>query len=364
LERLIEQNVIFTTALKTLFLHMPALFNNRIRQVILLLIIILLAFVLTKELFVFFPGLLGAITLYILQRESYFKLTLVKRWNKTGTALLYIMVSLVLFAVPIFLSIQLLSHKVVGLVNNPTEIIANAKLVGHKVELLTGIQFITDSNILSFQKQLASFLPGILNSTANIVSNLAIMFFLLYYLLTKGREVERFLNHFIPLKEENVTLLGEETKNMVKANAIGIPILAIIQGVIATLGYWMFSVEDPILWGFLTAICSMIPIVGTALIWVPITAWLFASGNTNHGIWLLIYALVIITNIDYVARLSILRSLMDVHPLVTIFGVIVGLGLFGFWGVIFGPLLISYFIILIKIYMNEFGKSQTATTQT
>mgnify|MGYP003461488408 FL=1 len=92
--------------------------------------------------------------------------------------------------------------------------------------------------------------------------------------------------------------------------------------------------------------------------------YLYATGNSGQALGLLIYAVVLITNVDYVARLTILKKLMDVHPLVTIFGVIVGIGLFGFWGVIFGPLLISYFIILVKIYINEFGiSSKTSVSE-
>jgi predicted PurR-regulated permease PerM len=98
----------------------------------------------------------------------------------------------------------------------------------------------------------------------------------------------------------------------------------------------------------------MIPIVGTGIVWVPLVVFLFAKGQTWQGVALGVYSIVILTNIDYVARLTILRKLGDVHPLITIFGIIVGLGIFGFVGLIFGPLLISYFIVLVKIYMNEF----------
>lgn len=151
---------------------------------------------------------------------------------------------------------------------------------------------------------------------------------------------------------------------MIKANAIGIPLLAIIQGIIATIGYWIFGVKDFALWGFLTGVFSMVPIVGTAVIWLPLTAFLFATNQNGNAVGLLIYAVVLITNIDYVVRLTLLKKFMDMHPLITVFGVIIGIGLFGFWGVIFGPLLISYFIILVKIYMNEFGKANFTVDET
>ena len=230
-----------------------------------------------------------------------------------------------------------------------------AKIVGEKFYTVTGVQLLTDENILTFQKKAATIVPSILNSSAVILSNFAILFFLLYFLLKGGTEVERFLLRFIPLKKENVHLLSQQTKSMIKANAIGIPVLAVIQGLVATLGYWIFGVDDFGLWGFLTGVFSLVPVVGTAVIWVPLVAYLYAVNQTGHATGLLIYSLVLITNIDYVARLTLLKKFMDVHPLITALGIIAGLGLFGFWGVIFGPLLISYFIILVKIYMNEFA---------
>jgi predicted PurR-regulated permease PerM len=332
-----------------------SLFNNRLRQIILLLLIILLAFLLLQQLYIFLPGFLGAITLYILFRESYYNLTIKKKWNKTLTALLFIFSSLIIIALPIYFSINLITNKASVVLSNPAELMADAKIVGQKIYEKIGIQLLSEENLATAQKKLTTIVPAILNSSANILSNFAIMFFLLYFLLQNGRQVEKFLDKFIPLKDENIDLLGNQTKNMVKANAIGIPVLAIIQGIIAAIGYSIFGVKDWGLWAFLTGVFSMVPIVGTAIIWVPLTLYLYAIDKSGAALGLLIYCAVLVTNVDYVARLTILKRLMDVHPLVTIFGVIVGIGLFGFWGVIFGPLLISYFIILVKIYINEFG---------
>ena len=149
-------------------------------------------------------------------------------------------------------------------------------------------------------------------------------------------------------------MLATETKIMIKANAIGIPLLAVIQGLIGMLGYWIFGVKEYALWGFITGVCSVIPIVGTGLVWVPLTIYLFASGSSWQGYGLGLYSLIVLSNIDYVARITILRKIGDVHPLITIFGVIVGLSMFGFLGLVFGPLLVSYFILSVKIYRNEF----------
>lgn len=338
---------------------MSDIFNNRLRQLILLLLIVLLALLLINQLFIFLPGFLGTITLYILLRNTYFYLTIIKRKNKAAIALLFIFASMFVIALPVYFSIQLLSSKLATILNNQAELIADAKIVGEKIYGLTGFQILSDENITAFQKQATNIIPSVINSSAAMLSNFAIMFFLLYFLLLNGRKTEKFLDRFIPLKEENIDMLGLETKSMIRANAIGIPVLAIIQGIIATIGYKIFGVEDYGLWGFLTGVFSMVPIVGTAVIWIPLTAYLFAVDQTGNAVGLLIYSVVLITNIDYVVRLTLLKKFMDIHPLITIFGVIIGISLFGFWGVIFGPLLISYFLILVRIYINEFGKAST-----
>ena len=182
-----------------------------------------------------------------------------------------------------------------------------------------------------------------------------------YYLLVHGREMEKYLSKVIPLKHENVNLLAGETKMMIRANALGIPIICIVQGAFAALGYWIFGVEDWGLWGFVTGVFAFFPLVGTMIIWVPLVAYLFIHGSNWPAIGLTIYSIVVTGNVDYIARLKLMKYMGDVHPVITVLGVIVGLNLFGFMGLIFGPLLISYFLIMVKIYINEFDKTPENT---
>ena len=115
--------------------------------------------------------------------------------------------------------------------------------------------------------------------------------------------------------------------------------------------------DDWGLWGFITGVFAFFPLVGTMIVWVPIMLYLFSQGLTWPAIGLGIYSLLVTGNVDYVARISFMKKIGNVHPLITVLGVIVGLDLFGFIGLIFGPLLISYFLILVKIYINEFSEN-------
>lgn len=332
-----------------------SVFNERLRQVLVLILIIFTGWLLIAQLFVFLPGLLGGLTLYILSRSLYFRLIYKNKWKKGLTALLFILVFLIIIALPVWLSVNLISPKINAAFTNQEKIIQDIQAIFGKIQDKTGVQLLSPENTRSIAQKISSFIPRLLNSTATVLANVLMMFFLLYYLLTGGKEVEKYLHRIIPLKPHNIHSLAIETKMMIRANALGIPIICIVQGLFAALGYWIFGVDDWALWGFVTGVFAFFPLVGTMIIWVPLAGYLFMQGSNWPAIGLTIYSIVVTGNVDYIARLSLMKKMGNVHPLVTVLGVIAGLSLFGFIGLIFGPLLISYFLILLKIYVNEFG---------
>ena len=335
-----------------------SIFNDRIRQVLLLALIIFLLFVLIGKLFFLLPGLLGGITLYILGRGLYFRLVYKKKWKKGWTALLFILVFLVIVAIPIYISVELVSPKINSLLNNQDQVMKALHTFSDRIYKLTGFKVLAPENTKSISNKISNMVPKLINSSANIMTNLIMMFFLLYYLLVNGSQVERYLQRIIPLERQNVDKLASETKTMIRANALGIPIICLVQGIAATLGYWIFGVEDWQLWGFVTGVFAYFPIVGTMIVWVPLAVWQFSVGDNLMATGLTIYSIIVTGNVDYITRLSLMKKMGNVHPMVTVLGVIVGLGLFGFIGLIFGPLLVSYFLILVKIYMNEFTETK------
>ena len=332
-------------------------FNERLRQLFILMLIIVIAVLLISQMTIFIPGLLGGITLYILSRSLYFQLIFKQKWKKGWTALLFILGYLLIIALPVYLSISLASPKISSLAENQDKIIQSIQSFSEKVREKTGITILSAESAKTIAQKVSAFIPGILNSTAVLLTNLIMMFFLFYYLLVHGRDAERYLGKIIPLKNENVNILAGETKMMIRANALGIPIICIIQGAFAALGYWIFGVEDWGLWGFVTGVFAFFPLVGTMIIWVPLVGYLFLHGSNWPAMGLTIYSVVVTGNVDYLARLKLMKYMGDVHPVITVLGVIVGLNLFGFMGLIFGPLLISYFLIMVKIYINEFDTS-------
>lgn len=329
-------------------------FNNRIRQVVLLIIIVMLAYLIVKELYIFVPGFLGAVTMYILTRKKFFHLTKVKKKNPKLIGALFILLALIAIGLPAFFTVKVMMPKVREVFSHSEELLHGINTLSAKISEYTGSDVLSEENLGKVQEFVGNFIPTFLNSSITILGNIAMMFFIVFFMYANGQEMEAAIRRMIPLHEESVEQLATETNNMVRANAIGIPLISLIQGVTALIGYWIFGLDDFGLWGFLTGVFAFFPVVGTMIIYVPLTVYLYAQGQQWQATGLLLYSLLITGNVDYLARVTLMRKIGDVHPLVTILGVIVGLGLFGFMGFIFGPLLLSYLILLIRIYSSEF----------
>ncbi len=332
--------------------------QNRVRQIFFIILILLLGLLLFRELASFLPALLGAITLYILLHNWMFYLTEKKKWRKGWTTLLLMLFSFIVILLPVGLLVNMLSSKVSYAIQHSAELTEALKKVVAGLEQRFDVVIASDENINKLGAGITQSLPKILGATFNTLTTIFFMYFILYFMLANGRKMENTLFEYIPLRDENVGKLGKEVHMMVKSNAIGIPLIAFAQGLVALVGYLIIGIKEPFFWFGVTCIAAMLPVVGAALAYVPIAIILFANGDNGKGIAMLIFGFGIIGTVDNVLRFSLLKKLGNVHPLTTVFGVIIGLSLFGFIGLIFGPLLISLFMLLLKIYSSEFITKQ------
>ncbi|HOZ67799.1 MAG TPA: AI-2E family transporter [Chitinophagaceae bacterium] len=332
--------------------------SNRLRQVFFIIIIFLLGILLSWQLYSFLPALLGAITLYILMHKAMLYLTEKKKWRKGWTTILLMLVSFIVILVPVGLLINMLSSKVSYALQHSSELVAALKKVVADAEGQLNMEILSEQNINKLGDFIATSLPGIVGATFNSITTIFFMYFILYFMLMNARYMEDTLYEYIPLKDENVSRLGKEVNSMVASNAIGIPLIAFAQGVVGLIGYLILGVKEPFFWFGVTCIAGMIPVVGAALAYIPLAILFFANGQNWQGIAMLVFGFGIIGTIDNVLRFTLLKKLGNVHPLTTVFGVIIGLNLFGFIGLIFGPLLISLFMLLLRIYSSEFITKQ------
>lgn len=328
--------------------------QNRLRQLLFIAVLLLMGFLLFRELISFLPAMLGAITLYILLHNWMLYLTEKKKWRKGWTALLLMLFSFIVILMPVALLVNMLSSKVTYVIQHSNEMVASLKTVVANIESRFNVTIASPENINKIGTVITQSVPKVLGATFNTLTTIFFMYFILYFMLMNARKMEDALYEHVPLHDKNVKRVGREIEKMVMSNAIGIPLIAFAQGVVALIGYLIIGVKEPFFWFGVTCIAAMLPVIGAALAYVPLAIIFFAADQTGKGVFMLIFGFGVIGTVDNVLRFTLLRKLGDVHPLTTVFGVIVGLNLFGFIGLIFGPLLISMFILLLKIYGSEF----------
>ncbi|MBW2964814.1 AI-2E family transporter [Candidatus Woesearchaeota archaeon] len=184
--------------------------------------------------------------------------------------------------------------------------------------------------------------------------------FAMYYMFVDGRLMLDSVKRSLPLRKEHSDRIFSQFNEIIHATVYGAIVLAIVQGLMATIGYFLFGVSSPIILGMLTIIASFIPFVGSGIVWLPVSLSMVLNGFVGaddglvwKGFGLLLYGLVFVSTIDNVLRPKIVGSRARVHPLIILLGVFGGLAMFGFAGIMVGPLLLTLFIASLKIYEQE-----------
>jgi|SRR6185437_5405139 len=327
-----------------------SIFNYKQRNNITLAGIVILGCFLLYALSGLFSSILGAIVLFTIFRPVYLYLVETRRWNKSLVAILVILTSLIVIVIPLMsLSIMMVSK--ISEIN-----LKSFDLQGwiSKIDDYAGYNFNQPHFAENTMQKLGTFatdlFPSILGSAANILITLLVMYFLLYFMLVQIRGFEATLLKYAPFREQHALKFAVALRNSTYSNVLGQGIIALTQGFLLANGFWIFGLPDPVFWGVIGAFISFLPVVGAPTLSIPASIILFAEGHPIKGILILAYGLLFIGNVDNFLRMIINKRIANTHPLISIIGVFIGLPLFGIVGLVFGPLLLSYFILLLEIY--------------
>jgi len=277
-----------------------------------------------------------------------------KGLKQSLAATIIILLSIIGIVIPVSGIIMLLTNKIGNAVANSERFLAALKLELSEWEDRLNIDLASQIDIGKVTSWISENMQRFAGGTFNALIALGIMYFILYYLLTNRGRIKHSLGSFLPLSRTNVSIISDEFQRMVRSNALGIPLVALAQGIVALIGFLIFGVEDPFFWFVIVTIGSMIPFVGTLVGIIPVFILELSGGNTFAAWGILAYGLVVVGSTDNIIRLYVLKRLDDVHPLITLIGVLVGVPLFGFIGLIFGPLMIDLFLVIVGIYRKEF----------
>jgi len=330
-----------------------------IKQIALILVICVLVGLICWNLALFIPAVLGAITLYIVCRKYNYYLIEEKNWKPWLSATVLMLASLIILILPVYFIVDMLVAKA----GNAQVYMEKFNIFLEKIHQFVyqkvGFDILSKENITKVTNFAGTLSTKALNTTVNTFTVITSMYFILYFMFVKARLFERIVAKAMPFKRKNIQLLGDKFIKLAMANAIGIPVVALGQGVVALIGYWIFGCPSPMLLFALTAVASMLPVVGAAIVYVPVGIFMIAEGQTGPGVGILIYGLVVVGLTDNLLRFTLLKRLEDIHPLVTVFGIILGMNIFGFMGLIFGPILMSITVMLIQVYRDEFSEDDT-----
>jgi len=329
-----------------------SIFNYKQRNNIILVGIIIWGCFLVFALRDLTNSILGAIVLYTIFRPMYLNLTQKRNWGNAWAAMVIIFISLIVIVIP-FLAISILVVNKIGelsLVHLPIH------------EWLTKVDAFANSHLnqshfvdsININQKIGTFVadlfPSILSSAAGIFLTLLVMYFLLFYMFTQIKQFEAGLIKYAPFREVHALKFAEELRTATYSNVIGQGIISLSQGIIFAIGLKIIDFPDPIFWGAIGSFISFLPVVGVPTLAIVFSLFMFLNGHTWKGLFLLGYGFVLIVYIDNYLRLFINKRLANTHPLITIIGVIIGIPLFGILGLVFGPVLLSSFLLLVEIY--------------
>ncbi|MEP6571344.1 MAG: AI-2E family transporter [Gemmatimonadota bacterium] len=314
-------------------------------------IILILGIALLIALMPFATGLIGGLALYVVLLP--FHALLRKRLGSRVAGSVVVAVALLLLVVPIVSFAGLLVAQAQEIAGG----ILRSPLLGRLATLKVG-RFDVGPQIAQAGQEVVTWIGssalGLIGTATRVGLNLTIALFVLFYLLTSPANTWSTVKPFFPFSDENAEALRTRFRDVTVSTIIGTGLVALIQGTLVALGFWATGLSNALFWGAVTVVLSILPVVGSALVWGPGTASLASDGHYVAALLLAAGGVLVVGNVDLVIRPLIFRRYAQIHPLVTLIGAVAGVGYFGLLGILIGPLALQYFFELIRMYGEEY----------
>ncbi len=297
-------------------------------------------------------GLLGAPILYVIF-GGFHRWLVPKVKSRMLASSIVIVSAIVLTVVPLVWMVTLL----VGQAQDAAQGVINSPVLDQLSTLRIG-GFRIGPGIKEAGTKVVTFLGGgaisLLGTATRLVLNLLFTFFGLYYLLMEPKNAWRSLRPYIPFSDENVAILQERFVAVTKSTIIGTGFSSLTQGIMVAVAFQVAGLGNAMFWGVVTVIFSILPVVGSGMIWGPGAIVLYTAGRPAAAAGLLLYGAVAVGNVDYLIRPLISNRYAQIHPLITLVGAIAGVSYIGLLGLLVGPLALSYFFELLTMYRREY----------
>jgi len=302
----------------------------------------------------FFSGLLGAAVLYVIFLNPY---RLLARWLKPGIAASAILVgALLVIALPLTWLIGIVIDQAPDALRRVRGSAVFSRLAALRIGTMPiGAEVAKASGDLVswLSTQLIAFVGGATSAALNLV----IAFFGLYYMLRSGAQMWVAARGYIPFSERTADALKDRFFGVTQATLLGTALVAMLQGTLVGTGFWLVDLPNPLFWGTVTAFASILPVLGSGLVWLPAALILVAQSRYASAVVMLVIGGGIASNVDNVIRPLVYKRVSNIHPMITLVGAFAGVRYFGLLGLLLGPLAIAYLFELLRFYREEYGKA-------
>lgn len=320
------------------------------------LLVALLGIGLALALAPYATGLIGAVVLYVILAPL--NAALRQRLSPPASASLLTVLAIVLVLVP--------GLSFAGLIVSQAQEIATGVVESPLLKRLADPHlriggFAIGPRLAALGENLVTWIGssafGLIGTATRLALNLTIAFFGLYFLLLRPKESWELVSRYIPFSHENTEQLRQRFRDVTNSTLVGTLLVAAVQGAMVAAAFAVAGLSNAVFWGAVTAIFAILPLVGSGMIWGPGAVLLALDGRWGAGIALAVWGVLVVGMVDNVLRPLIYRRWASIHPLVTLVGAIGGVRYFGILGILIGPLALSYFFELTRMYHQEYVES-------
>lgn len=321
--------------------------------ILLIGIIAVLSFILIRPIIF---AIIGGLILAYITKPLFDKVLYVVR-NRTIAATIVLFIVIVLIVIPLWFITPLI-------VNQVFEIFRSSQTLDVQQFVRTIFPTAQDQFIAqltaTFGTIVSKISSSILNTLINvfldlpqITINMFVIGFILFYTLRDSNKLQLFFSGLSPLHPDKEKILVEQFKSITNAIVYGLFIVGIVQGLLAGLGFLLFGVENALTLTILATIISVIPILGPYLVWIPVSFFLFTTSNFWLAFGFLLYNLIVVSTADNVLRSYIVSRKTKISPAIVMVGMMGGIFVFGIMGLLLGPLILAYFLVLLRSYKDR-----------
>jgi predicted PurR-regulated permease PerM len=314
------------------------------------LVISLLAIGVFIALLPYATGLIGAPVLYVLFAS----------WHRWLAGKIGIRTAAVVVIICAFLLIVLPGVWLIGMLVGQAQDTANSLMHSTLLNRLSTLRigrFELGPELADIGRSLINWLGtnalGLIGSATHFTLNLLLSFFGLYYLLVSSGSGWDSFRAYVPFSKQNAEKLRERFRSVTIATVVGTGVTAVISGVLIAFGFWVSGLSNPAFWGVITVIFAILPVVGSGVVWIPGAISLFVEGKVVGAIVLSAIG-IIAGQVGTPIHSYVVGKYSRVHPMITLVGAIAGISYFGLLGILIGPLTLSYFFEMLRMYREEY----------